>query len=265
VASKGLNCSGYKDDFLRRRIETRMHLKGIPTYADYAHYLDRHESEIKELLDALTINVSEFFRDPTAWDALRTRILPPLVKDRILTGKRELRCWSAGIADGEEPYTLAICILEALSYHWKAFKIEILATDVDSGSLQRARNGIYAPARIRLVKQSLLQRFFTPIDGANMRLSEEVRKLVTFKQHDLFATPPSSQFDIVTCRNVIIYFSREQQQALFVNFYNALAPGGYLMLGKVETLIGEEGSMFKCVDLRERIYQKTLVNTTSGE
>jgi chemotaxis protein methyltransferase CheR len=256
VITKGLNCTGYKDDFLKRKFDGRMNVKGISSYAEYAHFLDRNPTECKELLDALTINVSEFFRDPTVWKAFQTTIMPVIIKEKMRASQRELKIWSAGCADGEEPYTIAISIIDALSYNLRAFRIEIVATDLDPQSLNRARAGIYSPARLRLVKRSVLQRFFIPLDGGNLRVSNEVRRLVTFQSHDLFSLPPSSPFDVISCRNVMIYFSRELQETLFRNFHQALSPGGYLILGKVESPLGECGTLFRCVDLTERIYQR---------
>lgn len=256
ITAKGLNCTGYKDDFLKRRFDGRMNVKGISSYAEYARYLDRNPTEFKELVDALTINVSEFFRDPTLWAAFQTRIMPAIIKEKIQNSQRELKIWSAGCADGEEPYTIAIAVIDALSYNLKAFEIQIVATDVDPESLNRARRGVYSPARLKLVEHSVLQRFFTCVDGANLRISDEVKRFVTFQPHDLFTCPPSSTFDVISCRNVIIYFCRELQQAIFRNFHQALSPEGYLILGKVESPVGEYGSAFKCVDLSERIYQR---------
>jgi chemotaxis protein methyltransferase CheR len=241
---------------LKRRFDGRMHIKGIPSYAEYAHYLDKSPTEFKELIDALTINVSEFFRDPTVWKAFQTRIMPAIIREKIQTPQRELKIWSAGCADGEEPYTIAISVIDALSYNLKAFKIEIVATDVDLQSLDRARRGVYSPARLKLASHSVLQRFFTPVAGGNLRLSDEVKRLVMFQQHDLFTSAPRSGFDVIACRNVMIYFSRELQQELFRNFYQALSSGGYLIVGKVESPLGEYATPFKCIDLAERIYQK---------
>jgi chemotaxis protein methyltransferase CheR len=256
IITKGLNCTGYKDDFLKRRFDGRMHVKGIPSYAEYAHYLDKSPTEFKELVDALTINVSEFFRDPSVWNAFQTKIMPAIIREKIQTSQRELRIWSAGCADGEEPYTIALSVIDALSYNLKTFKIEIVATDVDLQSLDRARRGVYSPVRLKLATRSALERFFTPADGGNLKLSDEVRRLVTFQLHDLFTSPPRMGFDVISCRNVMIYFSRELQQQLFRNFFQALSPGGYLIVGKVESPLGEYSILFKCIDLTERIYQK---------
>ena len=241
---------------MKRRFDGRMHIKGITSYAEYAHYLDKSPIEFKELVDALTINVSEFFRDPTVWRAFQTRIMPAIIREKIQTPQRELRIWSAGCADGEEPYTIAISVIDALLYNLKASKIEIVATDIDVQSLDRARRGVYSPVRLKLASHSVLHRFFTPVDGGNLKLSDDVRRLVTFQRHDLFTSPPRSGFDVITCRNVMIYFSRELQQDLFRNFYQALSSGGYLIVGKVESPPGEYGPLFKCVDLADRVYQK---------
>ena len=155
--------------------------------------------------------------------AFQTKIMPAIIKGKMQAFQRELKIWSAGCADGEEPYTIAISVVDALSYNLKAFKIEVVA-------------------RLRLAKHSVLQRFFTPVDAGNLKISDEVKRLVTFQRHDLFTLPPSSPFDVISCRNVMIYFSRELQQTLFHNFHQALSPGGYLILGKVESPVGDYGT-----------------------
>lgn len=233
-----------------------MRLKGLATYAEYAHFIDKNPLEFNDLLDALTINVSEFLRDITVWNALRQRVLQPMIKEKLANGKREIRAWSAGCADGEETYTIALLVLEALAYLSNSFKIEILGTDVDLPSLNRARKGVYAAPRLRLISQPLLQRYFTPTDNGNFEIVNSLKKFVTFKPHDLFMPPPASGFDIITCRNVVIYFSRQLQEQLYRNFHDALTPGGHLILGKVESLIGEAMSLFTCTDMAERIYRK---------
>jgi chemotaxis protein methyltransferase CheR len=256
IIKKGANCAGYKDDFLRRRLEGRMRLKGLATYAEYAHFVDKNPPEFADLLDALTINVSEFFRDVTVWNALRDHVLQPMIREKLRKGIKELRVWSAGCADGEETYTITLLVLETLAYLSNSFKIEILGTDVDLASLNRARRGLYAAPRLRLMNPHLLQRYFTPIDDGNFEIIGSIKKFVSFRAHDLFTPPPASGFDIITCRNVIIYFSRQLQEQVYQNFHEALSPGGYLILGKVESLIGGATSLFTCTDIAERIYRK---------
>jgi chemotaxis protein methyltransferase CheR len=256
VIAREPNCTGYRDNFLKRKLDERLSVKGISSYVEYAHYLDKNPGEFKELLDALTINVSEFFRDPTVWKAFQACIIPAIIEEKIRSFRREITIWSAGCADGEEPYTIAMSIIDALSFNLRTFKIEIVATDVDPQSLDRARRGIYSPARLRLASHSVLQRFFTPVDGGNLRISEKVKRFVRFQPHDLSTFPPWLPFDVISCRNVMIYFSESLQQRLFQNFHLTLSPRGYLILGKVESPVGEYGALFKCVDSAERIYQK---------
>ncbi|HUK50806.1 MAG TPA: protein-glutamate O-methyltransferase CheR [Terriglobales bacterium] len=256
IRAIGINCAGYKDDFLKRRLEGRMRMLGLTSYADYAYYIEKHPSEFTDLYDALTINVSEFFRDITVWDALRRDILPGLVREKLVSGKKQLKVWSAGIADGEEPYTHAILILETLAYLSRSFKIEVLGTDIDPLSLSRAQRGIYSPLRLKIVSKPILQRYFLSNKDGTFAVTQAVKDLVTFRSHDLFTAPVSNDFDIISCRNVIIYFSRELQERLLRNFYNALLPNGYLILGKVETLVGEATPLFDNVNLAERIYKK---------
>ena len=256
ITAKGVNCTGYKDDFLKRRLEGRMRLKGLATYAEYARFIEKNPLEFNDLVDALTINVSEFFRDISVWNTLRQCIIQPMIKEKLSNGKKELRAWTAGCADGEETYTVAILFLEALTYLSHSFKIEVLGTDIDVRSLDRAVKGIYASPRLRLLTPSLLQRYFTPTNNGNFQIVSAVKKLVTFRAHDLFTPPPASGFDIITCRNVVIYFSKPRQEQLYRNFHDALTPGGYLILGKVESLIGDTVSLFMCADIAERIYKK---------
>jgi chemotaxis protein methyltransferase CheR len=258
IIAKGGNCAGYKDDFLRRRLEGRMRIKGVATYAEYAHLIDKSPCEFNDLIDFLTVNVSEFFRDITVWNALRQKILPLMIREKLTLGVKELKAWSAGCADGEETYTITILALDALAYLANSFRTNILGTDVDIPSLNRARNGVYNPVRMRLIPKPLLQRYFTPGEKDTFRVVDAVKKYVTFKSHDLFTPPLETAFDLITCRNVVIYFSKEQQQQLYRIFYDALRPGGYLILGKVETVLGEAASMFTCTDLAERIYRRPL-------
>ena len=256
--AKGVKCAGYKDDFLKRRFQSRMRSTGVRTYAEYARFIEKNPEEFNDLVDALTINVSEFFRDASVWSVLRDGILPSLIREKIASGSRDLRVWTAGCADGEETYTIAILLLDALAYLSEGFRIQILGTDVDLASLSRARNGEYAAARLRLVDQTAFRRYFIPAKDDNFQIIDAVRKIIAFKPHDLFTPPPEYGFDMISCRNVAIYFSKQQQEELYCNLYNALTGGGYLIIGKVETLIGEASSLFTFANMAERIYRKPM-------
>ena len=237
---RGVSCGSYKDRCLKRRIAVRMRARGVHTYEDYGNLLDRDAQEYQELLDALTINVTKFFRNVETWNALK----PYLVK---LTGARpRLRTWSAGCASGEEPYTIAVLLAEA---HADGF---VDATDVDRLSLERTRQAKYPDSAFTEMPAILKHRYFR--DGQPAPL---VRELVRVQAHDLTRQPPPHPpYDLIVCRNVVIYFERRAQERLFQVFVDALAPGGVLLLGKVETLFGPARERLTLVDPRERIYIK---------
>jgi len=240
--ARGMSCESYKDKCLKRRIAVRMRARGIHTYDEYAKLLDRDAHEYQELLDALTINVTKFFRNAETWDALK----PYLVT--LGTTRRELRVWSAGCASGEEPYTIAILLLESLG----AGRGAIDATDIDRLSLERTRQARYPEAAFSEMPAGLKRRYFR--DGQPI---EAVRSLVRSQTHDLTrAPPPRPPYDLIVCRNVVIYFERSAQERLFQVFVDALSPGGVLLLGKVETLFGPARNTLALEDPRERIYVK---------
>jgi chemotaxis methyl-accepting protein methylase len=246
---RGISCESYKEKCLRRRIAVRMRARGVHTYTDYARLLDRDAHEYQELLDALTINVTKFFRNAETWDALR----PYLVE---LWGARRresesLRVWSAGCASGEEPYTIAVLLAEVLGDDLRRSFID--ATDIDRLSLERTRQAQYPEAAFSEMPVHLKRRYF--VDGRPVaRVGEVVRVL----HHDLTREPPPRPvYDLIACRNVAIYLEREAQERLFETFATALAQGGVLVLGKVETLFGPARERLTLVDPRERIYVKS--------
>ena len=240
--ARGMSCASYKDKCLKRRIAVRMRARGVHTYDDYATLLDRDAREYQELLDALTINVTKFFRNAVTWDALRP-FLVALGKTR-----RELRVWSAGCASGDEPYTIAVLLLDTLGEP-RGF---IDATDIDGLSLERTRQARYPEAAFNEMPAALKRRYFP--DGQPI---ESVRSLVRIQTHDLTRDPPPRPpYDLIVCRNVVIYFERGAQERLFQVFVDALSPGGVLLLGKVETLFGPARNQLTLEDPRERIYVK---------
>jgi chemotaxis methyl-accepting protein methylase len=240
--TRGVSCGSYKDKCLKRRIAVRMRARGIHTYEDYGTLLDQDEREYQELLDALTINVTKFFRNPETWNALR----PYLVA--LARTRPALRVWSAGCASGEEPYTIAVLATEVLGEATAA----IDATDVDRLSLERTRQAKYPESAFTEMPADLKRRYFH--DGEPV---PPVRDAVRVLAHDLTREPPPRPlYDLIVCRNVVIYFERRAQERLFQLFVNALPPGGVLLLGKVETLFGPARSQLTLADPRERIYTK---------
>lgn len=248
---RGMSCGSYKDKCLKRRIAVRMRARSVHTYDDYARLLDRDPHEYQELLDALTINVTKFYRNPETWDALR-----PYLAELWTARRTQLRVWSAGCASGEEPYTIAMLVAQVAASHGTAAELEtkavIHATDIDRLSLERTSQAHYAETAFTEMPSELRRRYFQ--EGQPL---PSLRRIVQVLAHDLTRdAPPRPPYDLIVCRNVVIYFERAAQERLFQVFVDALRPGGVLLLGKVETLFGPARERLKLADPRERIYVK---------
>ena len=250
AGARGLACDGYKPSCLRRRLAVRMRARGVHTYAAYADVLRRDAAEYDRLLDALTINVTKFFRNRETWDVLAAAFLPALWAER-----GGVRCWSAGCASGEEPYSVAILLLEhARTTGADVAACAVDATDLDPTVLERARAGSYRAPALDETPPALVSRYFEGADP--WRVTAPVRDLVRWHRHDLLRdAPPAAPYDLITCRNVVIYFERPNQERLYHAFADALRPGGLLVLGKVETLVGAVRDRFRLEDVRERVYR----------
>ena len=245
----GFDCRAYKEPCLRRRLAVRMRARGLHDYASYSKLIERDSTEGERLLDAITINVSKFFRNPEVWEALRAHVLPRLFK-RL----SRVRIWSAGCASGEEPYTMAMLLLQYAEEHGLRTalrRFDIVGTDVDRNILEMAARAEYGAFAFSEIPAAAHRRFFQ--DG---QLNAEVKSLVRFQELDLMAGPFPARQHLVLCRNVIIYFERAVQERLFHVFHNALDPDGLLVLGKVETIIGGAAELFKPLASRERVFCK---------
>jgi chemotaxis protein methyltransferase CheR len=252
---RGFRCASYKDKCLRRRIAVRMRAKGTASPDEYAGILDTDPREYERLLRSLTVNVTKFFRNWETYSAIEKKVIPALWERE----EDELRVWSAGCASGEEAYSLGILMHQYANETKTAPRLEsvrILGTDIDGDCLSEAERAFYAESALGETPASLRERYFPPVAGLHTMLPE-VRKLVTFECNDLLAhDPPVENVHLLLCRNVIIYFERDAQDALFAEFHRVLAPGGFLVLGKVETLLGDARSLFTPVNARERIFRK---------
>jgi chemotaxis protein methyltransferase CheR len=251
---RGFGCASYKDKCLRRRIAVRMRARGVHTYGDYARVLDSDTAEYDRLLDALTINVTKLFRNWETYSALAEKVVPALWARAAPT----LNVWSAGCSSGEEPYSLGAL------FHQHAERIgalaqldtrvRILGSDIDARCLAAAQTGGFEEGDFADTPAELRQRYFLP--AAPFTIAPEVKKLVRFERRDLLAEPPPPGLHhLISCRNVLIYFDRDTQERLFEKFHAALAPDGFLVLGKVETLLGAARTRFAAVDGRERIFR----------
>jgi chemotaxis protein methyltransferase CheR len=251
----GLAVESYKDKCVRRRIAVRMRACGVHTYADYQALLDRSPSEYERLRDALTINVTRFYRNAETWNLLRRDLIPRLCAPAF----GEIRVWSAGCSSGEEAYTFAILAAEHLDRTGRSGELDRLvvdATDVDRLSLERAKAARYRPENLTEMPPELAERYLEPA-GSELQVVERVRSRVFVRRLDLNAgRPPRRDYHMVVCRNVLIYFDRPMQERVFQIFTDSLAPGGYLVLGKVETLFGAVRDRLILVDPRERVYRR---------
>jgi two-component system CheB/CheR fusion protein len=251
--SRGFDFTGYKRSSLVRRVIKRMQMINIVGYAPYVDYLEVHPEEFRSLFDTILINVTGFFRDPPAWESLAEEILP-----RLLSGKRPeepIRAWSAGCASGEEAYSLAMTLAEALGPAAFRDRVKIYATDVDEGALAKARSAQYTTKELQGVAPHLVEKYFEPA-GTDLRVfHKEFRRSVIFGRHDLIQDAPISRIDLLTCRNTLMYFNTETQAKILDRFHYALADRSFLFLGKAETLMTYNDS-FIPVDLKRRIFAK---------
>ena len=251
---RGFRCASYKERCLRRRIAVRMRAAGVHTFDAYADVLDGDAAEYDRLLDALTINVTKLFRNWDAWSSLTARAVPPLWEDT----RGVLRVWSAGVSSGEEAYSLAAVLHRHAELRGETLALggtRVLGTDIDRASLAAAQRGVFAEAAFADTPPALRERYFA--GPAPAPAAPELRALVAFERRDLLRDPvPDGAWHMITCRNVVIYFDRETQEELFERFHAALAPGGILFLGKVETLLGPVRQRFTPVDQRERIFRR---------
>jgi chemotaxis protein methyltransferase CheR len=252
---RGFQCSSYKDKCLRRRIGVRLRARNIVSCAEYSRVLDGDEREYERLMRSLTVNVTKFFRNWETYAAIDEKVIP----DIMCRSEREIRIWSAGCSSGEEPYSLAI-----LMHRYAAGKreiarlddVSILGTDIDPDCLAEAETAVYKDSTLGDTPADLRRDYFSKVGGLNA-VAPEARRLVKFQSSDLLHfKAPVSNAHLIICRNVIIYFERPAQDALFAHFHQTLAPGGFLVLGKVETLLGESRALFSPVNSRERIFRK---------
>jgi two-component system, chemotaxis family, CheB/CheR fusion protein len=253
----GVDFTSYKLGTLTRRIQRRMALHGMTKLGQYARFLRNNKREIEALFDDLLINVTRFFRDPLLFTSLRKRLLPLLLKRKMRHGK--LRVWVPGCATGEEVYSLAICILETLGSHASDMRLQIFGTDLSEVMIDNARAGVFSAAIEKDVSRARLRNFFTKRDHA-YQINRRVRDICTFARQNVFADPPFSRLDLISCRNVLIYLGPELHKRCIPQFHHALNPGGYLILGPAES-VGIFDQLFELVDKKNKIYTKKIVPT----
>lgn len=247
----GLDLQPYKEKYLRRRVAVRLRATSQPDLAGYLAYLQEEDGELERLILCLTIHVSTFFRNPTTFKAIREQVLPELFGR---PSPRPLSFWSVGCARGEEPYSLAILASEYMGEAPDRREIRIEAIDVDASVLEEAKEGRFVESQIRDIDPALARKYFTR--NGSFRLVPRIRKMVRFHRRDILMEPTEDGYDFILCRNLLIYIERAPQEAILEGFYHALRPGGYLVLGRTEALVGSARRFFEIVDAKERIYRR---------
>lgn len=240
----GIDLSYYRDSYLERRIRVRMRKSGFSNFFNYIEKLESDFEERKKFIDEIGINVSYFFRNKTTFEEIRRLIIPEL------RNRKTIYIWSAGCASGEEPYSLAIILNEEKIENYK-----ILATDIDSEIIEKAKEGIYSPDKFIETPKEFIEKYFSKINE-KYKIVEYLKKNITFFLHDVIKKPPLFNFDLVLCRNVVIYFIKDKQKIVFENLYNSLKKGGFLVLGKTEFLPFEFNDKFDYISKSERILKK---------
>lgn len=224
----GIDLNFYKEKQMRRRIDTLAKKNKTDSYEAYVQLLKSDKILFEQFVNFLTINVSEFYRNPDQWKLMDETVIPKLLREH----KRPLRIWSAACSTGDEPYSIAM----AFSKHIQLSNIQILATDIDKQVLEQAQAGLYNEKSIAGVPADLKRKYFTQV-GNSYKISDELKKCVTFKQHNLLKDPYPRDYDMILCRNVVIYFTDEAKDEIYKKFYQTLGNHGVLFIGSTEQII----------------------------
>jgi two-component system, chemotaxis family, CheB/CheR fusion protein len=243
----------YKTVSLLRRVRARMSQVRVDGFDTYIDYLRRHAHEATALFNTLLLNVTGFFRDPEAWEVLRRDALPPLLTAAVTAGR--LRVWSAGCSTGEETYSAAILIANALGSRAAELDVKIYATDVDDEALAAARRAVFRMDQLKDVPADILERYFSS-DGHAYRVRRELRRWCIFGRHNLTQDPPLPQISLLICRNVLIYFKSALQERLLTRFLYALREGGVLFLGRSESMMARSRG-FVPISKKWRLFRRT--------
>lgn len=253
---RGVDFRQYRPNCLRRRVIVGMQDANVKSFLDYLGFLNKNPDKYNDLVDRITINVSEFFRNPDTFDLVCEKVIPEIVQAKQKSGSRKIRIWSAGCATGEEPYSLAILLKETLAGMKIEMDINIFATDIDRDALERAGEGHFYKKNLATLKGYPINVYFEKKGKDQFSIRSEIKKMIKFMHHNMISDEPIPRIDLIFCRNVIIYFNRELQRKVYDNFYHALVPGGFLVAGKTESVMDIKETQFEVFNLNERILRK---------
>jgi chemotaxis protein methyltransferase CheR len=234
-----IDLNQYKEAQMRRRLTTLRSKKGFDTFLAFFNAIAKDSKLLYEFLDRMTINVSEFWRNANRWETLESKFIPEMLKQN-----KRIKCWSAACSTGEEPYTLAMIISEKRG---GLQDIQVTATDIDDGALEKARNGVYLDRSIRDVPVNYLKKYFKQ-DGITFQVTDDLKRAVKFHKQNLLLDRFEPNYDLIVCRNVMIYFTEEAKQLLYQKFAQALRPGGILFVGSTEQIFSPGQYMLEPAD-----------------
>jgi len=252
--SANLDLSHYKKSSIERSVNRRMHARDIQSLPGYVSLLETDPQELHALVSDVTVDFSLFFRDEKLFDLLKDSVLPELIRQSRAGAGRPVRAWCAGCGAGEEAYSVAILLFEALKGSAGRERVTIFATDVDPASLAKSRAAAYSEESARDIPHTVLERYFS-LDGG-YRIKSFIKDLICFGRHNLISDPPISRIDLLLCRNVLIYLDKEGQLVVLRRLRYAVRPGGYLVLGKSESLPRDIGDSFEVVDRTLKIFRR---------
>jgi len=255
----GINLTEQKRSLLVGRLQKLMRTLGFGSFSQYIEYLTRDKSEqgLSELVDLISTNHTYFNREKDHFDYFSETAFPAVVENLKRQNRRDLRVWCAGSSTGEEPYTLMMLMMEYLGNDYKNWDAGLLATDISDRALSAARAGGYARDRVEQLPANLRNKYFTPAEQGHLAVKEQVKKEITYRRFNLMNTqfPFKKPFQIIFCRNVMIYFDQPTRDALVARFHKCIEPGGYLFIGHSETL-GRTQTLFRY--LEPALYQKGI-------
>lgn len=240
----GIDLSSYKERQMKRRIESLITRNGFKTYNDYFNAINSREDLLEEFINYLTINVSEFYRNPQQWEVLEKEIIPFLMKK-----KSKLKIWSSACSTGEEPYSLVMMLSSLIPLK----DISIIATDIDTGAISKAKTGIYSAKSLENLPKEYIDKFFDKIKESYM-IKDIVKNQVTFQKHNLLEDKYPDKCDLIVCRNVMIYFTEETKNKMYLKFHESLDNEGVLFVGSTEQIILP--NRFKLTPMKTFFYQK---------
>jgi chemotaxis protein methyltransferase CheR len=250
-----VNINIYKDEYLGRRLKVRMRAIQHKSPEMYLNFVERNPDEYKKLVSVLTIKVTSFFRNKQTFRKISEIVVPVICQDKIERGEKKINVLCVGCATGEEPYSIAMIFLEQFQKAGRNLKLKVIGTDVDKKALFTAVKGVYSPDKISKIPKRHLQKYFTVVKNG-FQVTADLKSSVIFLKKDVFTHRVYSRFDFIMCRNLLIYFLRSYQEDIQEGFYKQLLPGGFLVLGRTESLVGKGRQLFEAISIPDRVYRK---------